>query len=79
MALAPRLAASGYGAVDLTHMTFVDWEGLEDQGPAAAVLLADKSLRITMLYQKLEAGDEGRLLHTVRGREYCLCSLVAEG
>ena len=29
--------------------------------------------------QKLEAGGEGRLLHTVRGRGYCLGPLPAEG
>ena len=34
---------------------------------------------VRYLRQKLEAGGEGRLLHTVRGRGYCLGPLPAEG
>jgi DNA-binding response OmpR family regulator len=34
---------------------------------------------VRYLRQKLEAGGEGRLLHTVRGRGYCLGPTTAEG
>ncbi|MDC0310131.1 winged helix-turn-helix domain-containing protein [bacterium] len=34
---------------------------------------------VRYLRQKLEAGGEGRLLHTVRGRGYCLGPLPAQG
>ena len=79
LALAPRLSASGYSTVDLKHLAFAYWDGLEDQWPLAAVLSADQRNRIARLREKLEAGGEGRLLHTFRGRGYCLGPLAFEG
>lgn len=48
-ALAPRLSASGYGAVDLTNLELTDWAGLAKQRPVAAVLAADQRHRIALL------------------------------
>ena len=48
-ALAPRLSASGYSAVDLTNLSLADWDGLKNQGPVAAVLAADQHQRIALL------------------------------
>ena len=49
VALAPRLYASGYSAVDLTNLAVADWDGLKNQGPVAAVLAADQRQRIALL------------------------------
>ena len=49
VALAPRLSASGYSAVDLTNLAVADWNGLKNQGPVAAVLAADQRHRIALL------------------------------
>ena len=49
VALAPRLSASGYSAVDLTNLAVADWDGLKNQGPVAAVLAADQRQRIALL------------------------------
>lgn len=49
VALAPRLSASGYSAVDLTNLAVADWDGLKNQGPVAAVLAADQCHRIALL------------------------------
>jgi DNA-binding response OmpR family regulator len=51
VALAPRLSASGYSTVDLTHLAFADWDGLEDQWPVVAVISADQRHRIARLRQ----------------------------
>ena len=51
VALAPRLSASGYSTVDLTSLAVAEWDGLEDQGPVAAILSADQRHRIAMLRQ----------------------------
>ena len=51
VALAPRLSASVYSAVDLTNLAVADWDGLEDQWPVAAVLSADQRHRIEILRQ----------------------------
>ena len=76
VALAPRLLASGYSAVDLMHLAFADWDGLDDQVPVAAVLSADHGHLIAMLRQSfvglsilLDLVDD-----SVHARSECLLS-----